>query len=402
MDLIRRLLTAFVFAQTAMLGAADWPIYRGVNRDGISLEKGWKDQWKGDGPVVVWETEVGLGFASFTVSEGRVLTTGYADDKDTVYALDAKTGKTIWSHDYPSQLGDRFYEGGTSATPTIEGGRVFHLSRWGDVMGLDAATGKVVWSRNLHKDFGYTIPEWGFAGSPIVLGGKVIFNAGAAGIALDAKTGAEIWKSGNDTVAGYSTPYPIQMGERSLLVLAAGDLYQAIDPGKGDVVWQIPWKTRYSVNAADPIQKGDQLFISSGYNKGCGVFDLRSAPPEAVWENKTLKNQFNSSVLIDGFLYGIDDDENKRASLKCVEWATGKERWREDSIGFGAVMAADGKLIIQTEKGELVIAKADPASFSEISRAQVLSGRCWTTPVLSHGLLYVRNSTGTVKCLDLR
>jgi outer membrane protein assembly factor BamB len=175
-----------------------------------------------------------------------------------------------------------------------------------------------------------------------------------------------------------------------------------VEAATGKLVWSLPWKTRYGVNAASPIQSGDKLFISSGYNKGCGLFQLGAGAPTALWENKNLKNQFNSSVLIDGFLYGIDDDESKKASLRCIELATGELKWEEKSIGFGALMAADGKLIVQTDKGELVVAKATPKSFDEISRAQVLSGRCWTTPVLAKGRLYVRNSAGLVKCLDVK
>jgi outer membrane protein assembly factor BamB len=115
-----------------------------------------------------------------------------------------------------------------------------------------------------------------------------------------------------------------------------------------------------------------------------------------------LKNQFNSSVLIDAHLYGIDGDQNSRCSLKCVRLSDGKELWAEKTVGFGSLMAADERLIILTEKGELVIAKASPAKFDEISRAQVLSGRCWSAPVLANGQLYLRNTPGHVVCLDAK
>jgi len=380
--------------------AGDWTIYRGVNHDGISTETGWQAEFGGDGPQVLWEAEVGTGFASFTVAEGRVYTTGHADETDTLFCLNAEDGKLLWKHAYPADLGDKYYEGGTSATPTLEAGKVYHLSRWGDALCLDAATGKVVWSKNVQKETGAKIPDWGFAGSPYLSGDLVILNVGQAGMALKKASGETVWKSGNEVAAGYSTAYPLAAG--GVVVLAAEDSFNAVEVATGKVVWSLPWKTRYGVNAAAPIQSGDKLFISSGYNKGCGLFQLGSGAPTAIWENKNLKNQFNSSVLIDGFLYGIDDDENKKASLRCIELATGELKWEEKSIGFGALMAAEGKLIVQTDKGELVVAKATPDAFDEMARAQVLSGRCWTTPVLSNGRLYVRNSAGLVKCLDLK
>ncbi len=383
------------------VAAEDWPIYRGPNHDGISAEIKWKDSFEGDGPVLLWEAEIGLGFASFAVAKGSVYTTGHADGKDTVFAFDAVSGEAAWQHAYEADLGDKYYEGGTSATPAVEGGRVYHLSRWGDVFCFDAADGRVVWSKNVQKETEATIPDWGFAGAPYPHGDLLLLNVGQSGMALNKATGKTVWHSGNETAAGYSTPFPLQ-GYDGVFVLAAADTYNAVKATDGALLWSLPWKTRYGVNAADPVQNGGQLFVSSGYNRGAALLNLGDGEPEVVWENKNLKNQFNSSILLDGHLYGIDDDENKRASLRCIELAAGDLKWEEKSIGFGALIAANGKLIIITEKGELVIAKASAAGFEEISRAQVLGGRCWTAPVLANGLLYVRNSSGHLKCLDLR
>lgn len=395
------LLAAMICAAAMPLPAADWPVYRGPTHDGISTETDWNDSFSGDGPPLLWETEVGLGFASFSVAKGRVFTTGHADGKDTVYAFDAITGAPLWRHSYPADLGDKYYEGGTSATPTVEAGRVYHLSRWGDVFCFDAADGRVVWSKNVQKETNAKIPDWGYAGSPMPHGDLLLLNVGQSGLALNKATGKTIWHSPNGSAAGYSTPFPLQ-GYPGVFVLAAEDAYHAVSAADGALLWSVPWKTRYGVNAADPVQSGALLFISSGYNRGAALWKLGDGQPEMLWENKNLKNQFNSSVLIDGHLYGIDDDESKKASLRCIELTTGNLKWEERSIGFGALTAANGRLVMITEKGELVIAMASPANFAEISRAQVLGGRCWTTPVLANGLLYLRNSAGHVKCLDLR
>lgn len=383
---------------SATLVAADWPIWRGPARDGISTEKDWKISGE---PKTLWEAEVGLGFSSFVVAQGRVLTTGHADEKDTVWCFDSVTGKQIWKHEYPADLGDKYYEGGTSNTPTIDGDKVYHLSRWGDVFCFEAATGKILWEKNVQKETEANLPDWGFAGAPLVQDKLLILNVGKAGLALDKTTGKIIWKSETDA-AGYSTPYPYTRDGKKLVILSSGDAYTAVQAEDGTPVWTYRWNTRYGVNASDPILSDDKLFISTGYNKGCILLKLTDSQPEKVWESKVLKNQFNSSVLINGYLYGIDGDQNSRCSLKCVKLEDGKVAWEEKSVGFGSLIAADGRLIILTDKGELVIAKASSEGFEEITRAQVLSGRCWSAPVLANGRLYVRNAPGKVLCLEAK
>ena len=389
---------ALIALGASSVSAADWPIWRGPTYDGISTEKDWKLSGE---PKTLWEAEVGLGFASFVVGDGRVLTSGHADEKDTVWCLDAVTGKMIWKHEYPADLGDKYYEGGTSNTPTIDGDKVYHLSRWGDLFCFEAATGKIVWEKNVQKETEANIPDWGFAGAPLVQGGLLVLNVGKAGLGVDKVSGKIVWKSDTDS-AGYSTPYPITRDGKKLAIIGSGDAYNAVQVEDGTPVWSYRWATRYGVNASDPILSGDSLFISTGYNKGCTLLKLTDRQPEKVWESKVLKNQFNSSVLLDGYLYGIDGDQNSRCSLKCVKLADGKVAWEEKSIGFGSLMAADGRLIILTEKGELVLAKATAEKFDEISRAQVLSGRCWSAPVLANGRVYVRNAPGHVVCLEAK
>lgn len=383
---------------SSLLAAADWPTWRGPSFDGRSEEREWRI---GSEPKVLWEAEVGLGFSSFVIAADRVFTTGHADEKDSVFCLDAKTGKVLWQYSYAADLGDKYYEGGTSATPTLDGDKVYQLSRWGDLICLEAATGKVVWEKNVQKETQANVPDWGFAGSPLVQGRLLILNVGKAGMAVDKTTGKTIWKSDTDS-AGYSTPYAITHEGKKLAVIGSADSFVAVEVENGTPHWSYKWNTRYGVNAADPILSGDQLFISSGYNKGCTLLKLGASQPEKVWESKVLKNQFNSSVLVGGHLYGIDGDQNSRCSLKCVKLSDGSEVWSEKSVGFGSLMTADGRLIILTEKGELVIAKANSDQFEEISRAQILSGRCWSAPVLANGRLYARNTPGHVVCLEAK
>jgi outer membrane protein assembly factor BamB len=157
---------AFLLLVT-LVQADDWPQWRGPQRNGISAETGWRDTWPGDGPPIAWKANVGLGFSSFVVAGARAFTMGHANEQDTVWCFDANNGKVLWKHSYPADLGDKFFEGGTTGTPTIVGDRVFTLSRWGDIFCFEAATGKIVWSKNIQKDTGVTVPSWGFTGAPL-------------------------------------------------------------------------------------------------------------------------------------------------------------------------------------------------------------------------------------------
>ncbi|MBK8095270.1 MAG: PQQ-like beta-propeller repeat protein [Verrucomicrobiaceae bacterium] len=389
-------LPLLALALTATLHAADWPKWRGPARDGISTEK-----LTGAEVKKLWTAQIGIGFAACTIAEGRVFTTGHTDGKDTVFCFDAADGKLVWKHSYTAELGDKYYEGGTSAGPTLDAGKAYHLSRWGDLISYEAATGKILWQKNILEETEAEIPEWGFSGSVLVTGDHLILNIGKNGAAFDKTTGKLIWKSEADT-AGYSTPHPITVNGKSQIVLSTRRAYKGIDPSNGSVLWEHTWNTSYGVNAADPILSGTQLFISSGYNKGCALLDLSSAEPKEIWRSRIMRNQFNSSVLIDGHLYGSDGDENKEAALKCIDFATGTEKWTEPSTGFCSLTAADGKLIILTAKGELIIAKASATQFEPISRTPVLTGRCWTVPVLSHGRLYLRNAAGEMACFEVK
>lgn len=380
--------------------ALDWYRWRGPDLNGISKETGWTTAWPKEGPRQLWKANVGLGFSSMSVSEGRVYTMGNRNDQDTVYCFDAASGNEVWKHTYEEPLDPRYYEGGTSGTPTVDGHTVYTLSRKGNLFALEAATGKVQWSKNIAKEFGVAIPEWGFAGSPLVEGDLLILNAGTQGTALNKRTGARVWSTGKNR-CGYSTPVPFDAKGRRAVVLFGGQHLAAIEVKTGKEIWTFPWKTSYDVNAADPIIAGDKMFVSSGYRTGGALLDLTGGRPSVVWKNQNMHNQLNACVLINGYLYGTSGQSGHAGDLRCVDFKTGDVKWKEASAGLGALMAADGKLIVLSEKGELIIAEATPEKFKPLARAQVLGGKCWTTPVLSHGRIYCRNSQGALVCVDV-
>jgi len=381
--------------------ADDWPQWRGPQLNGISAEKGWSDKWPDNRPNNAWKTNVGLGLSSVVVAKGRVYTMGNADNTDTVFCFDAETGKGIWKHSYPSELGDKYFDGGTAGSPTVDGDFVYTISRWGDLFCLQAATGKVVWTRNLQKDHDVQLPDWGFAGSPRVYENLLLLNVGEAGMAVDKKTGKTVWQSANKE-AGYSTPLTGRLNNQPVAFFTSGQAFVAVEPATGKEKWRMRWITQYGVNAADPVIDGDKIFISSGYGKGSALLKpAGTGTPEVLWQNKSLRSQMNSAVLLNGHLYGIDGDTTEKASLKCVVFATGEVKWTEPGIGSGGLIAADNKLIVLAERGEVLIAPADPAGFKPTTRAQVLGGKSWTAPVLANGLLFCRNSRGDLVCVKV-
>jgi outer membrane protein assembly factor BamB len=390
-----------VVAGVVPLVAGDWPHWRGPDHNGVSSETGWSDQWPASGPKVAWKTQVGLGFSSFVVARNQAVTMGHADEKDTVFCFAADSGKELWRHSYPSELGDKYFDGGTTGTPTFDGERVFTLSRWGDVFCLNAADGKVLWSKNVQSETGARVPDWGFGGAPLVFGERLILNVGDAGLALDKKTGTIVWKS-EPKSAGYSTPLTMKRGNDSFAVFGSGQSYVAVNLKDGKEAWRIRWLTQYGVNAADPIVEGDRIFLSTGYGKGAALFELGGPEPRQIWKSKVLHTQMNAAALYKGHLYGVDGDTTDKASLKCIEFATGTEKWTHAGFGSGGVIIVDGKLVALSGTGELLVAPASSDGFKPASRAQILGGKCWTAPVLANGRIYCRNSRGDVACVDVR
>jgi len=380
--------------------AGDWPHFRGPSRNGVSAEKGWRSELNGDAPVA-WKAQVGLGFSSVVVANGRAATAGHAGGQDTVFCFDAATGKALWKHSYAAELGDKFFGGGTTGTPTWDGARLYWLRRWGDLICFDGESGKVVWQKNIQKETEAPGPMWGFTGAPLVVGNLLVLNVGEAGVGVDKNDGKVVWKSAAKD-AGYSTPLPFEFGGAKLVMFGNGTNYLAVDPVTGREAWRFRWVTQYGVNAADPIVSGDRVFISTGYSKGGALLQLGGDEPKQLWKTKVLRTQLNAAVLHEGHLYGVDGDTTEKGALKCIEFATGAEKWSQPGFGNGGVIIADGKLIVLSGDGELSIAPASPSGFKPTANAKVLAPKCWTAPVLANGLVYCRNSRGEIVAVDLR
>ena len=377
-------------------------MFRGPDLNGISRETGWSSSWPKEGPKVAWRAQVGLGFSTVAVAGAKVITTGHdgrAKGQDTVWCLDAATGKELWKHSYAAPMGNKYFEGGTTGTPTIDGDRVFHLSRLGDFFCLELATGKVVYQKQLATELRVEVPEWGFASSPLVVDKLVILNVGSQGTALDKATGKVVWQNGKASAA-YATAIPFDLdGTRCVAILTHREC-AAVEVATGKVRWTRKFVTAYDTSASAPVVHEGALLLS-GENAPAVKLNLRDGTPVAGWKSDTAV-QFNAGVVLGGHLYAFHGIGGKPdGELRCIDWQTGATKWAQKGIGFGSLMASDGKLICLSEKGELLVVAASPKGFEALARAQVIGKKCWTVPVLANGRIYVRNVPGELLSVDV-
>jgi outer membrane protein assembly factor BamB len=390
-------------AAGSLVQADDWPNWRGPTRDGISKEMGWLSTWPAEGPKVLWKASIGIGFASMTVSEGRVYAMGHVADADVVYCFDAVTGQEIWKKSYPSELYPNLHEGGPCATPTVDGNSVYTLSKGGEAIRFDKVTGAIVWLKNIAKETGAKDPTWNFSGSAVPFGDLVVYSVGTSGLALKKTDGSVAWTSGAEP-CGYATAVPATLaGKKCYVINGANDIF-GIDPATGKILWQNPIVVEYNINATDVVVvDSERIFVSTGYNNGCGLWKIGAdGKVSELWRNKNLNNQFNASVLWQGYLYGFHGNVGGSGKLTCLDVNTGEVKWSQSGLGTGSLILADGKLIVLGEQGKLVIVPASPDGYKELASAEILKGKCWTSPVLANGLLYARNAAGDLVCIDLR
>ncbi len=385
-----------VLATATLLQAEDWPNWRGPQHDGISREKLARSSWV-EAPKVLWEQSLGSAFSAFACVKDRVYTCGTKQKRQVLFCLEAQTGKIVWQVPFEAEYKDRQGGDGTRSTPTVDDGRVYIIGGSGLLLCVDANDGKELWKHQLSSK-----PNWGYSGSVLIQGDLAVVPAGGKDgslLALNKKTAAPVWKCG-DEAAGYSSPFPFTFKNKAYIFCFTAKSALIVDAAAGKVACRIPWETDWDVNASEPNYVEGRLFLTTGYNTGCALFDLEPAgeglTARQVWKNQVLLAKFTSCVLKDGKLYGGD-----QKGLRCVDLATGKEEWKEDKFDNASVLLVGDYLIVQTEGGEVILAKADPAGFKSLGSIAPMKGRSWTLPTLSHGRLFLRNFTKAV-CVDLR
>ncbi len=384
--------------------ATDWPSWRGVNRDGITPEVNWNSDWPADGPTRVWKANVGVGFSSMVVADGRLFTMGWETNQDRVTCLDAVTGIVQWTYTYPEALADKMYEGGPNSTPLVVGSRVFTASKMGNLHCFDAATGKVLWNLDLGKTIGASVSMWGISGAPVLANAETLLvNYGPQGVAVNPTTGKQLWDSGKKKDMSFTAPVIASLDGKDTALFHMSEELVAVDPATGKTLWKSKFGQGYRTHCSDPIVSGDRIFISSG-DDGGELLQISNGAAKRVWKNKNLSTFTGTAVLIDGHLYGHETGGYKKDNqeLRCLDFASGEIKWGEKGFGQGSIIASGNRLIVLAENGELSIVRANPGRFELISRTQAIGGKCWTSPILANGRLYVRNAKGDLVCLDVR
>ena len=269
----------FLFAAEAMAqSAANWPQWRGPNRDGVSKETGLLKQWPEEGPPLVWKAiGAGHGYSSFSIANGRLYTLGLRGDREFVIAFDVATekkpGPRRTAASFENDRGD-----GPRGTPTVDGDRVYALGGNGDLSAIEARTGKIVWSKNILTEFGGSNITWGISESPLVMGNKVLVNAGgpnASIVALNKTNGSVIWKSQSDK-AGYSSAIPMQVNGGTQVIFFTARRALGLDPDDGKLLWEYVKPANSVANVATPVARGNRVFISSDYGTGGGVVEIKA------------------------------------------------------------------------------------------------------------------------------
>lgn len=385
---MRRSAIFLILSFTAI--AADWPQWRGPNRDGISGETGLLTSWPSGGPKVVWRVNgLGEGYSSFAVVHGRMYTQGQRGKQEFVIALDAANGNKIWetvtSRNFENDRGS-----GPRGTPTFDDGKLYAMTGEGTVVCLDAASGKILWQVDSVRDFGGKVPNWGYSESPLIDGDRVIVMPGGRGaslVSLDKKTGVVQWKTGDDH-AGYSSAILADVNGVKQVVVLSGQSAFGVQESNGELLWRYGKVANNVANIATPIYSNGAVFLSSAYDTGCALLRLNSRGMQEVYFNRDMMNHYSSSVLVDGTLYGYSN-----AILTAMDFKTGKQLWRNRSVGKGSVTYADKHLYALGEDGMVGLIEASPDAYKEVSRFEYQKGSLpsWSPLVIAEGRLYLRD-----------
>lgn len=378
-----------------------WPNWMGPQHDGISHESGWSTVWPESGLTEVWSREIGIGFSSITIDQNRLFTMGHVEGEEFVYCLNAETGSPIWSHSYACELVDNLHEGGPGSTPTIDGEFVYTLGREGQLFCWRAEDGQVVWKHELQQDLDVPMPEWGFSSSAYILDDQLILEAGRV-VSYHKHTGSKNWQT-EEHSAGYGSAISFEHNGKTLLATLDCDGLRVTDSSDGRQIALREWDSPFFTNSTTPIVQGNTIFISTGYQIGCALLRLAGNQLEPLYTNRDMRNHFNNSILLDGYLYGFDGNSNlgRVVQLTCMNFSTGEVAWKHRGLGCGSLMVADGKLLLLSEDGTLTVANATHEGFQELASSPFLEGRCWTVPLLLNGHVFGRNASGKLVCMKL-
>lgn len=388
---------------------AEWPQWRGPNRDDVSTEKNLLQEWPEGGPPRVWMFEnAGVGYSGPAIVGDRLYTMGARDKKELLLVLDAKSGKELQAVEIGDMLENNWGDG-PRGTPTVDGKFIYALGAQGNLVCIEAATGDLQWRKSM-QDLGGAIPTWGFTESPLVYEEMVLCTPGGeqgAIAALDKKTGELIWQTKDVTTGAHYSSLVVREGKNGPeLVQLLADQLVGLEPKSGKVLWSSPWPGKVAV-IPTPIVKDQYVYVTSGYGVGCRAIEIGDNDEvKELYDNKVMKNHHGGVILVGDHVYGHTDP----GGWVCQNLKTGDEVWRERSaLGKGAIAYADDRFYCLSEDdGEVVLIEASTEGWKEHGRFKLdpqtkqrkPAGKIWTHPVINDGKLYLRDQN-LIYCYDI-
>ncbi len=381
-------------APLAAEAGADWPGFRGPERDGVVRGVRIETDWSKSPPLEMWRRPIGPGWSSFAVRGDLVYTQEQRGEHELVSCYRLTSGEPAWRH----QDAVRFWESnggaGPRGTPTLHDGRVYTLGATGIVNALDAGSGALVWTRNAASDTGQDVPDWGFASSPLVIADLVVVAAAGKLVAYDVASGDPRW-FGRSGGIGYSSPHLATIDGVAQILLLSGGRATSVAPGDGSLLWEHPWQPGASIVQPALTADGDVLITACYEMGGIGLrrIALEHGPGgwtvEERWTLREMKPYYNDFVVHEGHAFGFDN-----SILACIDLEAGVRRWKGGRYGYGQLVLLEDEelLLVLSEEGELALVAATPERFTELARFPALEGKTWNHPVLVGEVLLVRNA----------
>lgn len=398
------------------LSAGDWPRFRGSQGDGIAVDETLAESWPEAGPPVLWVREIGAGYSSCVIANGRAYTQSQSLYEQSLFCLDVATGETVWSYRYGWPYDGGGLYPGPRATPTVHDGHVYYVAPNGEVGCVTADHGSLVWSCNPKEQYRGRGTDFGVAASPVVFDGKVIIPVGgpqASLVALDALTGKTVWTCG-ELPASYATPIVVTFAGQPIVIAPLENSLLCADATTGRKLWELDLSAGYDEHSAAPLYREPYLFLAGPFRSGGTCYRLvaEGESPgcrvERVWDTLKMSNDIASSVLLGDQIYGFDlkDAQSRlhrpsRGEFRCLDWADGTVRWSADEIGHANIIIADDKALLFNDRGELRLCRLSADGIETLAVATVFpEDVVWTSPALSEGRVIVRTHSQVV-CLDV-
>lgn len=416
-------------------GGEDWPGFLGLGRDGKSAETGLNWDWANGKLQPVWSRVLKGGYGIGSAAAGRFYQFDGDGNRVNLVCLNAETGEQLWEFEYSAIYQDLYgFDNGPRSSPIVDGDRVYVFGVEGMLHCLNALSGEELWKVDTEMRFNVAQNFFGVGSSPIVYNDLLIVMVGgspkdavelpagrlddvkpdgSAIVAFDKMTGEVRYKTIDD-LASYAAPVIATIGDMPTgLAFCRSELF-GFDPGTGKERWSFPWRARKfeSVNASTPVVDGDRVLITESYGPGGVLLDVSGDQPVAVWQDESIRDQHLSChwctpVVVDGFAYACHGEKPNGAEIRCVELATGEVKWSEAGYGRCTLMYADGNLVGLSDSGSLFVIRANPERLELIARHEppvrelAFAPPCYAAPIISHGLLYVRDAR-KLYCFDLQ